>query len=125
MAYIETFYDVFMRFAAVVALCTALSSGLPANFENMRLFERLGLGRTADGDSSPRISSVKTPGNSPMFFIRLPPSPYYYNLNEIGTDGRRSTPKPNFARVPVQFNINVFIATTTANLFRVVPARCV
>ena len=40
-----------------------------------------------------------------MFFIRLPPSPYYY-LNEIRESGKRNTPKPNFARVPVDFNIN-------------------
>ena len=40
-----------------------------------------------------------------MFFIRLPPSPYYY-LNDIRGPDERNTPKPNFAQVPLDFTIN-------------------
>ncbi|XP_037074349.1 uncharacterized protein LOC119095595 [Pollicipes pollicipes] len=93
-----------VRFA-LLALCCGMSRAV--NFENMQLFERLGLGRTVD-EASPRIRSLKTPGNSPMFVIRLPPSPYYY-LNHVrggGGGGAKPTAAPSFARVPLDFTIN-------------------
>lgn len=86
---------------AVLALCCALSQA--ANFENMRLFERLGFGRRVDEDA-PRIQSLNTPGNSPMFMIKLPPSAYYY-LNHVRGSGK-VTSAPNFPRVPLDFTIN-------------------
>ncbi|CAL4091042.1 unnamed protein product [Meganyctiphanes norvegica] len=75
-------------------------------YEAMQLLQRLGLDNGGPHVPEVRVGEKKHPQDSPIFYIKLPPLPYFYAQNNLHQfQGPTTTPYP-FQKVSVDFTNN-------------------
>ncbi|CAL4179805.1 unnamed protein product, partial [Meganyctiphanes norvegica] len=64
-------------------------------YDAMQLLQRLGLDKGVDHIPGVRVGEKKHPSDSPIFYIKFPPLPYFYAQNNLHQfQGPTTTPYP-------------------------------
>ncbi|CAL4113998.1 unnamed protein product, partial [Meganyctiphanes norvegica] len=75
-------------------------------YEAMQLLQSLGLDNGVDNVPEVRVGEKKHPSDSPIFYIKLPPVPYFYAQNNLHQRQSPTTTPYPFQKVSVDFTNN-------------------